>query len=238
VSDGHPVLVTDKLAKQFGGLAALRSVSLEIQTGESVVVFGRNGAGKTTLLRVVATLIRSYEGAVHLFGEDLSRAPDDIRRRLGLVSHESFLYADLSVRDNLTFFGKLYRLDDVASAVEAMIDGMELRTKATAAVRTLSRGLKQRVSLARAFLHRPDLVLLDEPFTGLDERAAGVLDSFIDNMRDDGRTVIITTHDAARGWKHADRALILERGKIAYTADTAGESYDDFHKTYREILAS
>jgi heme ABC exporter ATP-binding subunit CcmA len=230
--------VTEKLAKQFGGLAALRSVSLAIQSGESVVVFGRNGAGKTTLLKIVASLIRSYDGTARLFGEDLKRAPHKIRQRFGLVSHESFLYADLSVRDNLTFFGRLYRLESIEAAVETMIDDMELRTKATSAVRTLSRGLKQRVALARAFLHRPDLVLLDEPFTGLDERAATVLDKFIDTMRADGRTVIITTHDAARGWKHADRAVILDRGEIAYQADTAAESYESFHKTYREILAT
>lgn len=238
MSDGHWVLRTDNLAKQFGGVTALRSVTVDVTPGQSLVVFGRNGAGKTTFLRIVATLTRTYGGAVELFGTNLKQAPDDIRRRIGFVSHESLLYADLTVRANLMFFGKLYNLPDARDAVEAMIDAMDLRLKATATVRTLSRGLKQRVALARAFLHKPDLLLLDEPFTGLDERAADALDGFIDRVRQEGRTVVITTHDAARGWRHADRAVILDRGAVVHEATTSETIYEDFHVRYREILSN
>jgi ABC-type multidrug transport system ATPase subunit len=114
---------------------------------------------------------------------------------------------------------------------------MDLRLKATATIRSLSRGLKQRAALARAFLHQPDLLLLDEPYTGLDERAADVLDRFVSDVREAGRNVVMTTHDAARGWKHADRAVVFDRGSIVYETTTATTSYEDFHSAYREILS-
>lgn len=237
MSEGHAALVTHNLAKQFGGIAALRSVSLEVPAGESLVIFGRNGAGKTTLLRIIATLTRSYTGSVDLFGQTLRRGDDAVRNRIGFASHESLLYADLSVRANLLFFAKLHRIDDARTAVETMIDRMELRLKASASIRSLSRGLKQRASLARAFLHDPELLLLDEPYTGLDERAAGVLDRFIEAIHAAGKTIIMATHDAARGWQHADRAIVLERGVVAHDTRTASTSYDEFHSVYREILA-
>jgi heme exporter protein A len=237
VSDGYAVLEADSLAKKFGALTALRSVSITVHRGESLVVFGRNGAGKTTLLRIIATLTRTYQGTVRLFGEDLRQSGDAARNRIGFVSHESMLYADLSVRANLMFFAKLHAIEDPHNTVETMIDSMDLRLKATASVRTLSRGLKQRVALARAFLHKPEFLLLDEPFTGLDERAAGALDTFIDTVRADGRTILMTTHDAARGWRQADRAVVLDRGAVVHDIATSDGSYDEFHVKYREILA-
>lgn len=237
MSNGQAVLEAESLAKQFGGLTALRSVSIAVPRGQSLVVFGRNGAGKTTLLRIIATLTRTYGGTVRLFGEDLRESDDALRNRIGFVSHEGMLYADLTVRANLMFFAKLYRIDNPRDSVEMMIDTMDLRLKASASVRTLSRGLKQRVALARAFLHGPELLLLDEPFTGLDERAAGALDGFIDTVRAAGRTIVMTTHDAARGWRQADRAVVLDRGAIVHDIATAGAGYDEFHAKYREILA-
>jgi heme exporter protein A len=237
VSDGQAALVTQNLSRQFGELTALRSVSFEVPTGQSLAVFGRNGAGKTTLLKVIATLTRHYGGTVRLFGEDLRNTGDAIRRRIGFVSHESYLYADLSVRANLIFFAKLCRIADPHAAAEEMIDAMELRLKASSTVRSLSRGLKQRATLARAFIHKPDLLLLDEPFTGLDDRAADVLDRFIDTVRGEGRTIVVTTHDVARGWRHVDRALVLDRGGIADEADTTQVSEADFHASYRRILS-
>ncbi|MFQ5511555.1 MAG: heme ABC exporter ATP-binding protein CcmA [Candidatus Krumholzibacteriia bacterium] len=238
VSGGEAILRTRDLSKRFGSLTALHSASLQLDRGECLAVFGRNGAGKTTLLRIVATLIRSYTGGVYLFGQELNAAGDDIRRRLGFVSHESFLYEDLPVTDNLTFYARLYGLDRAEERVRRTIRDMGLEAKAAVPVRALSRGMKQRLSLGRAFLHEPELLLFDEPFTGLDERAADLLDGRIAEFKRGGGSLMMATHNAERGWRHADRAVVLDRGSVVYEAVVADTPFDAFRAAYRDILSS
>ncbi len=231
-----PALSCDRVTKRFGHLTALRSVSLAVSPGESVVLFGRNGAGKSTLLGVSSGLIRSYEGQVSRFSVDLRKARDDDRRHIGLVSHESFLYDDLTALDNLRFYAKLYRLDQPGTVASSMLDRFGLSAKGDATVRELSRGMKQRLSLARALLHQPKLLLLDEPFTGLDEPACEMLSELLRSFVSDGGAALVTTHDIDRGFAVADRLVVLDAGRVVHEADTAAGA-TAFRDTYRSLLA-
>lgn len=237
MSSDDTILATSGLTKQFGRLNALRDVSLELRRGGILTIFGRNGAGKTTLLKIVSTLMRTWTGTARLFGRDLRGADGDIRKRIGFVSHESFLYSDLTVRDNLLFYGRMYDLDDPAAAADDAIVQMGLETKTATPVRALSRGMKQRLSLGRAFLHKPELVLLDEPFTGLDERAADTLHSLIDSFAAGGGAVLMATHAIERGWRHPSRIAVLERGVVVFESTADEMTIEDFRERYRAILA-
>jgi len=192
------VLSCDNVAKRFGRTTALRSVTLSVEEGEFVTVFGHNGAGKSTLLNIIATLIRSYEGTVSLFGGDIVKADEETRRSLGFMSHDSFLYADLTAHENLVFYARLYGIPDPQGAARAMLERVDLAHKAQSIVRELSRGMKQRLSLGRAFLHSPKLLLLDEPYTGLDETACINLNDMLSDFTAGGGTVMLTTHDIDR----------------------------------------
>lgn len=237
-SAGETILRTNQLTKHFGSFIALNATSLQLTRGECLTVFGRNGAGKTTLLKIIATLIRSYAGEVYLFDQELKKAGDDIRRRIGFVSHDSFLYEDLPVLDNLIFYARLYGLDDPAGRARRTINDIGLEAKTATPVRALSRGMKQRLSLGRAFIHEPEFLLLDEPFTGLDESAADLLDGRIAHFKAGGGSLMMATHNAERGWRHADHIAVLDRGTVVYESAVSDTSFDAFHATYRDILSS
>ena len=231
------MLSCDNVAKRFGKTTALRSVSFSVETGEFVVVFGHNGAGKSTLLNIIATLIRSYEGSVSLFGGDLAKADEETRRALGFMSHDSFLYADLTARENLLFYARLYGVADPAGAADAMLERVDLEHKAQSIVRELSRGMRQRLSLGRAFLHSPRLLLLDEPYTGLDETACVNLNGMLSEFTASGGTVLMTTHDIDRGFRVADRVLVLDKGRVVMETNTAEIGLEGFRDRYHEILS-
>jgi heme ABC exporter ATP-binding subunit CcmA len=237
VTDDDHVVVAERLRKQFGPVTALANVSLRLSAGQCLAVFGRNGAGKTTLLKIIATLIRSYGGSLGVFGSDAKQASQTIRRQIGFVSHEAMLYPDLTVRDNLVFYARLYRLRDIAERVDAMIEATDLVAKASAPVRTLSRGLKQRAAIARAFLHEPRLMLLDEPFTGLDDRASKTLDERLREFQATGGSSIIVTHNAERAWQHANRLAVLDKGIVAWETTTTETALGGFVERYRSLIA-
>jgi heme exporter protein A len=232
-----PVLKIDGLTKRFGRLLALRSVSLEIRAGECLTLFGRNGAGKSTLLNTTACLIRSYEGDVAVMGRNLRDSDENTRRAIGMVSHDTYLYYDLTAEDNLRFYARLYGLDRVDERIARMLERFGLEAKAKSSARDLSRGMKQRLSLARVFLHEPRLLLLDEPFTGLDEPACETLARMIGEFVAGGGAALVTTHDLDRGLEVATRIAVLERGVIAYQADAAGVDPSGFRDIYRGLLA-
>jgi heme exporter protein A len=194
--------------KSFDYRPVLRGVDLQVRAGETVAVLGPNGSGKTTLLRVIATLSAPTRGAVSLFGRPASASPE-IRRRIGLVAHESLLYDNLTVAENLHFFGSLYGLG--ADRVAAMLVQAALTRIAGRRARVLSRGQRQQVNLARALLHNPDVLILDEPYTGLDVSAAGRLTAMLLDEARRGRTIVFTTHDLgeARGLQ-ASTAVLLD----------------------------
>ena len=183
----RPALELRRVSKQFGDFQALSEVSLRIEPGSSVLIYGPNGAGKTTLLRVLATLVRPSEGAVLYDGADLHQNSVVAKAAIGFVTHTTFLYGELSARENLRFTGRLFGLANLDERVAAVLDLFHLRERAETPVRELSRGYQQRASLARAFLHDPHILLLDEPFTGLDAASTESLQNMMRRLPREGR---------------------------------------------------
>lgn len=210
------VLETRNLSKYFGDFPALRSVTLRIAGGEPVLIYGPNGAGKTTLLRVMASLTAPSEGEVLLGGLRMDRHPSACKARIGFVSHSTFLYSDLTVRENLLLAGKLFNLPSLEEKIDWALGLFGLRERAPQRVRSLSRGLQQRATLARALLHNPDFLLLDEPFTGLDAESSAGLEDLLRRLAEQGKAVVFSTHRFAQGAAIARRCVVLERGRVRY----------------------
>jgi heme exporter protein A len=231
------LITTVQLTKQFGPLLALRGIDLDIRPGEFVTIVGPNGAGKTTLLRILATLSRPTQGHVSIAGHTLPKGADDARRQIGLLSHQPLLYGDLTAEENLRFFGKMYDVPQLEARILELLDRVELLDRRQDRARTFSRGMQQRLAIARALLHDPAVVLLDEPFTGLDPRSSDRLEEMLHVLRDGQRTVIMTIHDLERGWAMCDRALVLARGKIVYQARTADVDVATFRSEFKRVTA-
>jgi heme exporter protein A len=223
------------VAKQFGPFVALRDMNFHVAPGEFVSLLGPNGAGKTTLLRILATLSRPTRGAVSINGHTLPKGADDARRQIGFLSHQPLLYGELSAEENLRFFARLYDLGDVERRIDGLLEQVGLAERRRDRARTFSRGMQQRLSIARVLLHEPRVALLDEPFTGLDPDAADRLAETLRGLRDGRRAVVMTTHDLDRGLAVCDRALIIARGRLAYEArhDEIGAS--NFRETYSRV---
>ncbi len=210
------MLIAENLSLFFGVRPVLRGVSLGVRRGEWVVVLGANGAGKTTLLRVIATLLRPAGGRLELNGVDALTHPARVRAQLGMVSHQPLIYPDLTASENLRFFGRLYGLSgaQLEQRVEHALREVGLWTRRHDRARAFSRGMTQRLSIARAMLHNPDLLLLDEPFTGLDQHSATTLAAMLRDLVAQGRAVLMTTHELGRGLDGVTRALLLKGGRI------------------------
>ena len=202
----------DGVSKRYGHRHVLRRISMRIPQGEFLVLLGHNGAGKTTLLRIMATQVRPTKGRIRLFGRDPESEGSTARRRIGLVTHESFLYPELTVLENLQFYGHFYPVAE--SKYREMLEILELQPYAGVRAGSLSFGLRRRVDMARALLHDPDLVLLDEPFAGLDERTAHLLGEYLDALKETGITLTMTSHSPKRAILTCDRAITLENGSI------------------------
>lgn len=224
------------LTKRYGRVAALRAVNLSVAPGECVAIFGRNGAGKSTFLQIAGSLIRSYEGTVGIFGEDIRKASLETRRAVGFVLHDICLYSDLSVLDNLRFFARLYGVADPEARARELLERVELGHRAASTIRELSRGMKQRAAIARALVHDPRLLLLDEPFTGLDELSSQSLATMLRDFANRGGTVLMSTHDVERAYPVATRAVILERGALTYDRRTAETDLAAFRHAYWTVL--
>ncbi len=208
-----PVVLASGLVRRFGRVTALGGVDLAAGAGELVLLLGPNGAGKTTLLRAVAGLVRPLRGTVTIAGRDLHQDVE-ARRAVGFLSHQTLLYDDLTPRENLRFAAALHRLDDAERRIASALDAAGLAERADQAVRGFSRGMLQRLALARSTLHRPAVLLLDEPFTGLDGQAARDLRERVERERAAGATVIAVVHEPAELWDLATRAVVLHRGKV------------------------
>lgn len=224
------------LTKRYGRVAALRAVNLSVAPGECVAIFGRNGAGKSTFLQIAGSLIRSYEGTVSIFGEDVRRASLETRRAVGFVLHDICLYSDLSVLDNLRFFARLYGVADPEARARELLVRVELDARAASTIRELSRGMKQRAAIARALVHDPKLLLLDEPFTGLDEISSQALATMLREFANRGGTVLMSTHDVERAYPVATRAVILEKGALTYDRATTETDLAAFRHAYWTVL--
>ncbi|HVO25768.1 MAG TPA: heme ABC exporter ATP-binding protein CcmA [Candidatus Margulisiibacteriota bacterium] len=229
------VIETRALGRRFAGVTALHALDLTVGAGEAVAVFGPNGAGKSTLLRLLATLLRPSGGVLRLFERAVNDGGAAARRRVGFLSHQSFLYPDLTPTENLDFYARMFRVPQPPERVRALIERVGLTGWAHRPVRTLSRGLEQRCALARALVHEPELLLLDEPFTGLDVDASDMLSGMLRETHAKGTTLLMTTHDMARGFQVCRRAIVLARGRLVWDGSIAGMRPDDFERRYHEL---
>lgn len=223
------------LTKTFGPRTALDGVDLSVSEGEYVALVGPNGAGKTTLLRILATLSQPTSGAVQVGGLDLSSAGEEARRRIGFLSHRTLLYDDLTAEQNLRFYSRMYDLDPASPRVVALLGRVGLGLRRTDLVRTFSRGMKQRLAVARAVLHRPALLLLDEPYTGLDPQAVDMLRDLLAELAGDGCTILLTTHRLARALSAGERVMVLHHGSLVYDRPHRALDEDSFLETYRAL---
>ncbi len=227
-----------KLTKRFGLKTVLRGLNFEVQAGEFVALLGPNGAGKTTFLRILASLSRPSMGKVKVAGYELPGQAAAVRARLGVVSHLPLLYPDLSAEENLTFYARMYGLTHYASRITEVLHIIGLEQRRKDLVRTFSRGMQQRLAIGRAILHDPEVMLFDEPYTGLDQEASAMLDEVLKSVAAQGRTVVMTSHDLARAEDLATRFDILSRGVIAASATRKNLGKDNLLSFYKQTLAA
>jgi heme exporter protein A len=231
-----PILVARGLERRFGHVVALQSIDLAVNAGDVILLAGPNGAGKSTLLRCLAGLTRPTRGTVRIHDRQL-RTDLAARALVGFLSHQNFLYEDLTARENLRFAARMYGLDGVERRVIDALDTAGLTPRADARVGMLSHGLRQRLAIARATLHGPAVLLLDEPFTGLDAAATDLLQGRIQAEAGQGRAVICVTHQPAEIWLHATRVVMLDRGATVLDIPRP-LSLDEFVAGYRRLFAA
>jgi heme ABC exporter ATP-binding subunit CcmA len=222
------------LMRAYGPKPVLRGVDLRLRRGDTLALLGPNGAGKTTLLRVLATLARPDAGTVRVAGFDVVCDGDAVRRRIGYVGHQPHLYEELTALENLVFFARMHRLADPAGRARELLERVGLTARANDRARALSRGQTQRLSLARALLHDPSVLLLDEPETGLDEAASALLDAILAERATAGRTTLFTTHHFERALACADSVAILARGRIVHQAAAQALEVESVRAAYAQ----
>jgi heme exporter protein A len=229
------MLSLDKVERSFGVRKALDGVSFDLPSGSFLSIFGPNGAGKTTLLRTMTTLLAPSKGTVKVCGMDVVADAVELRGRIGLISHNPLLYSDLSAEQNLHFFADMYGIVDPDTRIRELLESVELDHRRLDLVRTFSRGMTQRLSIARALLHDPDIVFLDEPYSGLDPHAMDILDELIARVRD-RHTFVMVSHDLSKGLELCSHALILSAGKTVLFEPKESIDIDHFSRTYRKIV--
>lgn len=208
-----PAVEARGVEKWYGPLPAVRGIDVALAPGEFLTIFGPNGAGKSTLLRMLCGAVRPTRGAVRIGGMEVGGDDDGWRRRIGLLSHQTFLYPGLTAAENLDFYARLYALPDRAARVADGLRQVGLLERAGDKARTFSRGMQQRLALARTLLHDPEVVFLDEPYTGLDPHASALLRAVLDRLKDGRRTVVLVTHNLSQGLEQADRVAVQVGGR-------------------------
>ena len=231
-SPSEPAVLVHGLRKAYGPVEALCGLDLRVEPGAFLTIFGPNGAGKTTLLKVLATLTRPTEGSALVGGKDVVRHAGAVRKRVGVISHNTYLYPQLTALENLEFYARMYRVSAGRERALALLTKMDLGRRMHDRVGTYSRGMQQRLSVARALLHDPKLLLLDEPYTGLDQHACRVLADVLEGLRDGIRTVIMTTHNLQEGLAGCDRAAILVEGRLVFDQEVTNIDASGFQHTY------
>jgi heme exporter protein A len=229
----EPFIRVTGLRKAFGAHRVLDGVALEVHGGEAVALLGANGAGKTTLLRILATLTRPTRGAATVLGHDCARAPERVRPYIGLLAHGSYVYEDLTALENLKFWTTLSGLSPTPQDLAGALAAVELERLGDERVRTFSTGMKRRLSLARFLLARPRVLLLDEPFGGLDQRAKKWLEGYLESFKAGGGVLVMATHSFGRELALADRVVILAGGAIALDTPRGPLGADEIARLYR-----
>jgi heme exporter protein A len=218
MDEARPIIEAENMSKVFGSLPILRSLSFKVRRGEFVALLGANGSGKSTLLRLLSGLSKPTAGAIRIGGWEMPREAMAVRAQIGLVAHQPLLYENLTAQENLDFFGALYGIERAERERRSreLLRAAGLSKRRDSLVRTFSRGMKQRLSIARATLHQPDVLLLDEPYSGLDQAAVARLDKMLAAAIAEGRTIMMSTHQLERIPPGAARALVLSRGRISF----------------------
>jgi len=235
MTNGAKVIIeVQGLVKIYGLLPVLKSLDLTVTHGEFVALLGPNGSGKSTLLRLLSGLSKPTQGIIRIGGWEIPKEAMAIRAQIGMVSHKPLLYENLTAQENLNFFAKLYNIPatERETRIKDLLRQVGLHKRSTSLVRTFSRGMQQRLSIARALLNNPDVLFFDEPFTGLDQDAGDMLDELLKNAHQEQRTIIMTTHQLSRASTLASRAVILSRGKVAYDESIVGLSPTDLTTIY------
>lgn len=230
------MITVRKLVKRFGPKVVLRGLDFDVEPGEFVALLGPNGAGKTTFLRILASLSRPVMGTIKIAGYLLPQQAAVVRQRLGVVSHLPLLYGDLTAEENLRFYGRMYNIPEMDNRISEVLELVGLSARQRDLVRTFSRGMQQRLAIGRAVLHDPDVMLFDEPHTGLDQDACEMLDTVLKDVAARGRTVVMTSHDLARTADLASRFDVLSKGKIVASARRDELERDQILTFYREAL--
>jgi heme exporter protein A len=221
-----PAVYASGLSKWIDDRPILQDVHLDIPQGSFVALLGANGAGKSTLLKLLATLTAPTEGGLSLFGASVRHDTARARSQIGLIGHQSMLYRDLTARENLEFFARLYAVPNPKDRATTLLDAMGLVDRANDAVKTFSRGMTQRLAIARALVHRPKLLLADEPFDGLDAPSSRELENLLLQLHEAGRTIILANHDLPQSLRLTSHAIVLRGGRIMVNQPTATLSID------------
>jgi len=231
------MITVRKLIKRFGMKTVLRGLDFEVQPGEFVALLGPNGAGKTTFLRILSSLSRPSLGAVSVAGYRLPDQAAEVRARLGVVSHLPLLYGDLTAEENLRFFGRMYGVSNIEPRITEVLEMVGVASRRRDLVRTFSRGMQQRLAIGRAVFHDPDVMLFDEPYTGLDQDASAMLDDVLRSVAAKGRTVVMTSHDLIHSEELATRFDILSRGVIVASVTHKQLGKSKLLSFYKKALA-
>ena len=240
MTDDRPIIEVENLTKVYGLLPALKSIDFSIARGEFTALLGPNGSGKSTLLRLMCGLSRPTQGRLRIGGWVMPREAMAVRAQIGMVSHKPLLYQNLSASENLRFFAKLYHIGaaEREPRIQNLLHQLGLRPRADSLVRTFSRGMQQRLSIARALLHQPDVLFFDEPYTGLDQEAGDRLDALLQLAHQQNRTIIMSTHQLRRLPHLAGRAFILSRGRIVFDGSIKGMCSREITELYTQAISA
>lgn len=237
MAETDSVLEANELSRTFGRLRAVQGLTFMLASGQSLALFGPNGAGKTTLLRLLAGLLKPTGGNASIAGRDI-RTDSTTRGRIGLISHQSMLYPALTALENVEFAARLYGVANARDASRGALETLGVADRATSYVRTLSRGMQQRVSIARAIVHAPAVLLLDEPYTGLDASGATTLSEMLHGLRVGGATMVLVTHNVAEGLGVASHAAVMLNGRLVRFGSAVGIDAAEFTREYRALAVA
>jgi heme ABC exporter ATP-binding subunit CcmA len=226
------------LVKEFGRKRVINGIDLRVEKGDFLVILGPNGAGKTTLIKLVSTLLRPSSGSIKIDGYDVKGDGVEARRRIGVLGHVSYLYDEMSALENLRFYAKMYDVALGQSEIKDLLSRVKLAHRMNDLVGTYSRGMKQRLAIARAIIHRPKVLLLDEPYTGLDINGRKVLSEMLRGFQRQDITIVMVTHDVERGYELGDRLAVIIDGKMAADIRKEDMSIDDFKARYAGMLGA
>ncbi len=231
------VFEAKNIVKRFGRSTALRGINLQVAEGDFISIFGANGVGKTTFLKISAKLLSPSEGEIFFKGKNINEAGNAARKEIGFIAHDTFLYRSLTARENLRFYGRMYQTPELDSVIDSTLKSVGLYERGDDLITGFSRGMQQRLTIARAFLHNPTILLLDEPYTGLDRAASEILNGLIKSFYSSKNAGIMTTHNLDQGYDIASHVVVMNKGKVEFISATKDISKKDFGEIYMKIVS-